>query len=266
MMTTEDIQRTAPSIFANEPDKRVTDQYTFIPTSRLLDDLGKLGWGVNRASQQKSHVDAIHTKHLIVMRNDSLPEINGNACELVIVNSHDRTASFRFMIGLFRMICSNGLIVSSQLFESLRIRHMGFDFEGLQELTGAMTANVPKLVKQINQLERATLTPKQQLDFAIRVLALRFPEYMNEETYAASRSVIKHAIDVPALLRPLRTEDEGDTVWLVFNRLQERIIKGGFQKISQIDDISRKVRPITNIGLSLNVNKAMWEMAEAYAN
>jgi hypothetical protein len=79
-------------------------------------------------------------------------------------------------------------------------------------------------------------------------------------------NAIKKVIDMPALLTAHRDEDEGATVWAVYNRIQEKIIKGGWQKICQKDEISRRVRPVTGIALDVQINKDLWKMAEEYAS
>jgi hypothetical protein len=265
MMTQEQILTATPAVFATSPVAEVTNRYTFIPTSKLLEDFKKLGWYVTRARQQKSSKQSLYVKHMLVLRNPIFPAINGNQPELLIVNSHDRTTAFRFMIALFRFICENGLVVADKVFESIpRIRHIGYDFEDVEQLTTGMAERMPNLIGAITNLSSVQLSKDQQMEFAIRALATRFTEYVDDNKKINEQAIIK-AIDVPAILRPLRVEDEGDDVWRVFNRLQERLLKGGFQRIGTKDARSKRVRPITNIKLDVDVNQTLWQMANEYA-
>ena len=265
-MSKEDLLINAPSIFAEEPVATVSRHYKFIPTSKLIEDFAKLGWEVNRTRQQHSRTDPTHTKHMVVLRNASLPQLNGLAIELLILNSHNRTAAFNFMLGLFRFICLNGLIVSDKVFDSVRLRHIGgYTFQDLEELTQVIVDNIPSIVTTVNRMQSATLTSDQQMDFALKAVATRFTEFVSDRG-KLDTNTIKKVIDMPALLTAYRDEDEGATVWAVYNRIQEKIIKGGWQKICQKDEISRRVRPVTGIALDVQINKDLWKMAEEYAS
>jgi hypothetical protein len=46
--------------------------------------------------------------------------------------------AFTFTAGLFRLICSNGLVIADEKFEDVKMRHMGYTFEELQELIKSM--------------------------------------------------------------------------------------------------------------------------------
>lgn len=267
MMHNTDIMLSAPSVFAEEPVAKVSRHYKFIPTLQLIEDFRKLGWEVNRARQQHSRTDPTHTKHMVVLRNASLPQLNGLAIELLILNSHNRTAAFNFMLGLFRFVCLNGVIVSDRIFDSVRLRHIGggYTFQDLEELTQVIVDNIPSIVTTVNRMQAATLSSDQQMEFAVKAVATRFTEFVSDRG-KVDTNAIKKVIDMPALLTAHRVEDEGATVWAVYNRIQEKIIKGGWQKICQKDEISRRVRPVTGIALDVQINKDLWKMAEEYAS
>lgn len=264
MMNTDQLRIAAPAIFAESPVSEVTEKYTFIPTTQLLKDFEKLGWGVDRASQPKSRKDALHAHHRIILRNPALPSFDGSHPELIMMNSHDRTSAFKFMMGLFEFACLNGLVIGTTL-ESIRIRHMGYEFSQLQALTQSAVEGMPEIIKKVNYLKGVALTAEQQKEFAMRAIALRFKEYVDSRTSEVQFSQISHAIDVPAFLEPVRHQDDNDSVWSVFNRVQERLIKGGFQRIGTVDGISKRVRPVTNIKLDVDVNQRLWELAGKFA-
>jgi hypothetical protein len=264
-MSKEDLLINAPSIFAEEPVAAVSRHYKFIPTSKLIEDFAKLGWEVNRTRQQHSRTDPTHTKHMVVLRNDSIPNINGLAVELLILNSHNRTAAFNFMLGLFRFVCLNGLVVSDKVFDSIRLRHIGgYTFQDLEELTQTIVDNIPSIVGTITRMQAVTLTDDQQMEFALKAVATRFTEYVSDRG-KIDVPAIQKAINMPEFLTPYRDEDNDPTVWAVYNRIQEKIIKGGFQRIGTKDNQSKRVRPVTSIKLDVDVNKTLWEMANGYA-
>ena len=265
MMSNNDIRTSAPAIFAEAPVDKASKHYTFVPTTQLIDDFRKLGWEVDRAKQANSRVDPMHTKHMVVLRNPELPMINGCAPEVVMINAHDRTSSFKFLVGLFRFLCENGLIVSMNTFDSLHVRHIGYEFEDLKEMMNNVVDNTPKLIDVIHQFDQSIMSEAAQMEFASRAIAARFPEYINKTTKVVDIASVKDTIDMEALIKPMRSGDSPDTVWAVYNRIQEKIIKGGFQRITLKDSISRRVRPVTNIGLDVAINKSLWELAAEYA-
>ena len=263
-MTADQMKITSPAVFATEPVEAASNRYTFIPTTTLIADFKKLGWEVHRMAQQNSHTDPEHTKHIVIFRNPSLPTIGGNIIELLLVNSHNRLASFHFMLGIFRTICANGLIVHTRLFETLNIRHIGYDFEDLKDLTEAMLENMPKLAKSIKKLESSEMDEAMQTDFAYEAIVARFPEYLTEVGMIDTKAIQK-ALDMKEFIKAIRKEDEGDSVWLVYNRIQEKLMKGGFKRMGSKDGKFKQVRPVTNIGLTVKLNQKLWRLAESYS-
>lgn len=264
-MHTTDILISAPAIFAGEPVSQASKHYKFIPTLQLIEDFSKLGWEVNRVKQQNSHIDPIHTKHMVILRNESLGLVEGNAIEIIMVNSHNRTASFNFMVGLFRPISSSWMIVSDKVFDSLRLRHMGaYNFEDLRALTQNIVDNIPYLEKKIQSMKGVSLTYGQKTNFATDAIATRFPEYVSDRGFVDTDSIGK-AINIDSFLTPVREEDKSHSLWITYNRVHEKLLKGDFQRIGSKDGISKKVRPVTNIKLEVDLNKELWELAEAYA-
>lgn len=263
-MQNTDIKLNAPAVFATSPVTTVSKHYTFIPTTTLIDDFRKLGWEVHRARQAKARIDPQHTKHTIVLRSDKFPAFNGNYPEIIMVNSHDRTTAFSFMLGLFRLICENGLVITDKVFDSLRVRHIGYHFEDLQALTDTIVQQMPQVMATVNRLTQITLTESQQVEFAVSAFATRFKEYVADNGKVDTKSILK-AVDVKELLLPVRPEDNNPTVWAVYNRIQEKLMKGGFKRIGTKDNIAKISRPITNIKLDIDVNRSLWSLANEFA-
>jgi hypothetical protein len=264
MMTLEDMKIAAPAAFCEHPVEEVSKRYVFIPTTRLIEDLNSLGWHEARANQPKSRKSPLTAKHRIIFRSDEFPMTNGLVPELITTNSHDRSSAFVFFLGLFRQVCSNGLCVLDSRFEEFRIRHIYYEFEGIRELVNSTVLNIPNLMSAVERLKLVMMTKEQQEDFAFRALALRFPEYVRTNK-TINISQIAHAVDVPAFLTPYRPEDEGNAVWAVYNRIQEKLIKGKWSRIGLTDNVSKKVRKVENIGLDIKLNTGLWQMANSYA-
>ena len=152
----KELSEIAPSIFTMKPVSTVSKKYTHIPTERVIDDMELLGWKPVDAKEVKARTQNTQgvQKHMIVFRNDDVV-INGQDGDVVypqilITNSHDGKNAFQFTAGLFRMICENGLIIATEEFEDLKMRHMGYTFEDLQLL-------ILMMVRMLSNLQQGYL-------------------------------------------------------------------------------------------------------------
>jgi hypothetical protein len=217
-----------------------------------------LGWKVVDAKEVRARKGIGFQKHLLVFRNEDVV-INGADGDTVypqilLTNSHDGKNSFTFTAGLFRMICENGLVVSTEQSEDVKMRHMGYTFEELQEKIKGMVERLPLTVESMNKMKQTQLNQDQAVEMAQKMISTRFNENDLEN--------IK--IDVNELLRPIRKEDEGTDLWSTFNVVQERILEGDFNYTFGVK--VRKARKIKNFSQDLKINKELFSIALEYAN
>jgi len=255
-LTQEDIKQRASSIFTMTPASNLSANYTHIPTTQVIDDMEKLGWKVTDAKQVRARKGMGYQKHLVVFRNPDVV-INGDDGDTVfpqilLTNSHDGKSAFLFQAGLFRMICENGLVVSTQDFENVRIRHMGYTFAELQEQIKSMVERLPLTVESLNKMKATVLSEEQAEALAERAVKSRFNDTVSEN--------IK--IDLKKLLTPTRPEDNGKDLWSVFNVIQEKIMDGDFEYMTGTK--VRKARKIKNFKMDLDVNKKLFEIANEF--
>jgi hypothetical protein len=212
----ENIRSLAPSVFTTEKAKHLTDKYIQTPTIKVVEDLMNLGWEVTKVQEIKSRKYKGFQKHLLVFRNPNIviKGANGDDSfpEILLTNSHDGKAAFNFRVGIFRMVCSNGLVISDADFGVMSIRHMNYTFESLQAKVADMITKLPGLVQKINLFKTTVLTEAQMADFATKAAALR----------------TKKTVNIMSVLEPTRKEDVGNDLWLVFNRVQEKILGGSY--------------------------------------
>lgn len=244
----EQIRSLAPSVFTTEKAAHLTDKYVQTPTIRVVEDLMNLGWEVSKVQEVKARKGVGFQKHLLVFRH---PDImikgqNGDDAQpqILLTNSHDGKAAFNFRVGIFRFICSNGLVVSDADFENVSIRHMNYTFETLQAKVNEMINKLPGLVQKINLFKSTELTEVQMQEFATKAAALRSKETVN----------------IMDVLKAERVEDEGNDLWAVFNRVQEKIVGGSYVYGNK----RRKARSIKNFQQDIKINEQLFELAEAY--
>ena len=242
----EQIKALAPSVFTTEKAKHLSDKYIQTPTIRVVEDLMNLGWEVTKVQEVKSRKYAGFQKHLIMFRNPSITikGANGDDAQpqILLTNSHDGKAAFNFRVGIFRFVCSNGLVISDADFGVMSIRHMNYTFESLQAKVAEMIGKLPKLVQKINLFKSKELTEAQMTEFATKASELR----------------TKKTVNIMDVLTPTRTEDQGNDLWLVFNRVQEKILGGSYTSGG------RKARSVKNFQQDIKLNEQLFELAESY--
>ena len=257
-LTQAQVKQVAPSVFTATAADNVSSAYTHIPTSQVIEDMEKLGWGVVDAKEVKARKGVGFQKHLVVFRNPDIA-INGKDGDdvfpqILLTNSHDGKNAFTFTAGMFRLVCENGLVVSTQEFENVKLRHMGYTFEELQEKIKQMVERLPLTVETMNKMKQVELDEAAAVEFATRALATRFKE----------DELTRITIDAKALLQPTRDEDKGNDLWSIFNVIQEKIIDGDFSYNAGTK--TRKARRIKNFNQDLKVNQDLFELALEFVN
>jgi len=251
-LTTKELKELAPSIFTTHPSHKVSDKYSFMPTTRIVDDLSKLGWEPYEASQRKSRTskDSMFTKHLIRFRNSSVGQLGDSIPEVVLTNSHDGRNSFNLHAGLFRLVCMNGLIIADTTFDHVKIKHQWYNIEEITKVTNSMIDKIPTIITNISDMDSRELSDKEKISFAKKAMLTRWPKGND-------------MLDIDDMLQSIRVGDKGDSVWKVYNVIQEKLIKGGLVFNNKREKM-QKLRPIINIDRKIEVNKNLWELAESY--
>ena len=257
--TLEELREKVPSIFTKKGASNTSSKYSHIPTDKVIGDMETLGWKVVDAKQVKARKNQGYQKHLVVFRNPDVV-INGKDGDTVfpqilLTNSHDAKNSFQFTAGLFRMICENGLVVSTDTFSDLKIRHMGYDFEKLQGVIKEIVEALPLTVESMNKMKQIELAEEQVLDLAKSLLEVRVEGTENKFDDESIEQV----------LQAQRDADEGFGLWEVFNRVQENIVEGNF-KYTTRNGKRRYARPIKNFRQDLKMNQDLFNKALEYAN
>lgn len=259
-LTKENVRSLAPSIFSTKPSSEVSSKYTHIPTSIVIDDMEKLGWKIVDAKEVKARKKTTKgfQKHLIVFRNPDIMVKGKDGDDvfpqILLTNSHDGKNAFTFTAGMFRMVCENGLVVSTKEFENVKIRHMGYTFEELQEQIHEMVERLPLTVESMNKMIQREMEEKEALKLAQEAVKVRFGE----------KEMKRIKVDFKDLLKPIRKEDEGKDLWSIFNVVQEKIITGDFEYTAGGN--SRKAREIKNFNQDVKINKELFDLALSYVS
>lgn len=263
-LTNEQIKMRCPVAFYSNPSNpKVSERYVHANTATVISDMGKLGWYPVDAKQKRTQKNSngIRSYHMIVFQNPDIKIYKDNEVEafprIILTNSHDGFNSFRFMVGLFRCVCSNGLIVSDGEYTDFSIRHMNYKFEDLRDLVKQVIANLPNQINVINGMKNTTLTNAQKYDLAIKMLNIR-------KNVPEDKHVVYSAETLDDILQAARKEDEGNSLWNVFNVLQEKLIKGGTKVEAGKKNKRSKLRAVKSFVSDMNINAKMFEVAKKY--
>ena len=255
-LTKDQIKAKANSIFATNGSSTTSAKYSHIPTYKVIEDMELLGWKVSDVKQIKARKNEGYQKHLVIFRN---PDIaiegkDGDSVfpQILLTNSSDGKNAFTFKAGLFRLVCENGLVISTQDFADLKIRHFGYDFSELQKTITAMVEKLPLTVESMNKFKQTQLTDAQIEKFAKEALEVRF----------GKDEIKRITINISEFIQPTRKEDEGNDLWSVFNRIQERLVEGDFNY--GFSTKTRKARKIKNFQQDLALNSKLYEVASEY--
>lgn len=252
----EVLERACPAIFASEPDSCVSANYSFIPTKPILEAIVADGWVLTGASNQlkgrgSSARVKPHGAHLLRFRREDtdITASKDGFFEIVLMNSHDRTKRYTLQAGIFRMICTNGLIVGNHALTPTKITHYNIRQTQDDLVTGAraLAACSSQLSELMDRLRQRMTTKEEQIAFASKAIETR---YRGSETSLSAATV----------LLPRRPEDEGDSLWSVFNRVQENLIVGG------MNTGRGHTRPVVSLFESTMLNVKLWQQMEALAD
>ena len=235
----------------------LSEHYSFVPTMNVINDLRELGYEVTDAKQVKARKKSTngYQKHLVTLEHPKY-KVEGSKeyPQILLSNSHDGGNAFTLSAGIFRLVCSNGLVIKTEDYGSARLVHKGYSFEAVQELVKQFEETVDEVLTRITAMKKVQLTKEQQIEFAKQAALLRFKsKSYNEDN-------IEKVVNIDDLLNVDRKEDAGDGLYEVFNRVQESLINGKYTYLGTKDK-PRKARPIKNFKQNIEVNSKLSKLA-----
>lgn len=242
----------APTIFAKGGISGVSEKYGFVNTKLIIDAMREANFDVVEVRQsQRRNLDRMpFTKHMLkfrptgllgkIKRGDVVPQV-------VALNSHDRSSGFHLYAGLFRLLCENGLMVSDGAeIEPIRVPHTIRMVENVVDRSLELIKCIDGVYRLRGDMLATMLNPKQSIAFARQAVEFRPP---------------RAAILAPEnLLVPRRKEDEPNDLWHVFNRVQENMLRGGNETLTE-DGRTIMTRGIGRIERDVQVNTKLWSLA-----
>ena len=257
-LSDDQIRRVAPSVYAEKPWQAMTHKYLFVPTAEIVGAMRREGFEVVQALQGNTRIEGKgdFTKHLVRFSMPKANQILGSVPELVLINSHDGTTSYRLMLGVFRMICSNGLLMASDVISDLRFRHSKSLADEIIDGTGTLVREVPRVNDQIERLGAINLRPNETAAFAKAAHHLRWGGDNGPVT-------------PDRLLLTRREEDRAPDLYTTLNVVQENLLRGGLagRTATNRPTTTRAVAGVTeNVRLNEALSVLANELARSRAN
>lgn len=240
----------------------VSNQYKPITTQDVLTRFESKGFKVEKVAITKPKLKTKDgfQRHMVRLSHPSLElkNVNDSRPEIVIVNSYDGSSSLRIMLGIYRLVCSNGLIVGSTINER-RIRHVGDVWNNIDAAIEQVSTNLPLVAQEIERMTALQLSNDQARYLGGKAAVLSVPE-------AAT------VIDVSSALRPRRDADMQSNLWTIYNRLQEAVIRGGIKYQAPKYDVfgdfdgmrNGTTRAVKAIPRQVELNQKLWDLATNY--
>ncbi len=262
-LNNEQLKLCCPAAFASNAKASLSEKYSFISTENIIKILAQNNFLPFSAYQSgsRSTEKALTTKHLIKFRYGSdktfFPQLGGLIPEIILSTSHDGLSSFRFMGGIFRLVCTNGLVVSDGSCANYNIRHMGASEGDIIDAVFDVLDSTTKAMTKTSEMKLIELNQSQKFEFAEEAFQLRW-DAKEAPDFSPAR-----------LLEPKRSYDRPNDLFTTFNTIQENLIRGGIRYYSKKPDgeLDRNtVRAVNSIDANLKINKGLWGLAEKYLN
>ena len=223
----------APAIAATEPSPVVSDRYSFINTGEFLEKAIDSGWTIRDVRQGRNRF-GMHKVDLIQTQYADSSTVGEGMPQISIINSHDRSKRFQVMMGFFRLVCSNGLVVATGANLNIRAMHR-FGDDKLSTLMSTMEQGIKQfsvIGQKVDQFRDRILSQEEKNALARFAHYIRFRYRQNLPT----------SIKPDALLGVRRDVDQGDDLWRVYNTIQENMTHGGHnlgKGLTRLEDDTR---------------------------
>jgi hypothetical protein len=255
----EQLRRMAPSIFASEAAPSRSEKYLFIPTFSVIEALMQVGYKPTFAQESttKKAESVGYTKHMIRLYNPDqrMIKVGDTRSEIVLTNSHNGSSAYKLDLGLYRLICSNGMITKDEsASNNVSFRHNPKITSEIIEGTARLIEKVPQIRTQIEEMQEIQLNTSEQHLFAEAALQVRFddPEHPNQ-------------IHPASINAPRRRDDVGSNLWLTFNRIQEALIRGTPHAINAETGRRQTIREIKSVDGLRGINQGLWTLSQKMA-
>lgn len=242
-----------PSVFSETHSPKMSDKYVHIKTSDILERFRDMGWDVASVNAPRHSKAPEFARHALRLRHKDFPSLDKDSVipELIVLNSHNGSWALRIALGMFRLVCSNGMVAGS-LWDGIALKH--YNIKDLEEKVESVTQRMGTLANgladKIDEWQQVEVPFKEQEEFARRAIGIRWGD--------------KTPVTPENLLLARRDADKGNSLWKVYNRVQENLTQGGYTGTTS-NGRTLNIKPVKNVKRDYKFNYALFDLAEATA-
>ena len=218
--------------------QRIKTNEFYIPTIEVVTKLQDEGWEITGVNEQRGKNRKIESNYVQLQHPDfAIKNSKGKdeaLASLTITNSCNGNKPLQLDMGVYRQVCSNGMVAFDRAAESEKIKHIQINYNNLEHFISNVTRKTSTILNEFEKLKHTDLSINDMRKLAYEAAQLR---YNNLED-----------INIDDLLSVNRIEDEGNDLWTVFNRIQENLIGD-----------------IANLNEDIKLNKQLFSLADQYA-
>jgi hypothetical protein len=229
----------------------LSNKYNLIKTGGLIQRVEQLGFKMEKfvALKTRKIERRGYQKHRVIFTSPLMKETSDGIPQLLLTNSHDGTSSVILQLGFFRMVCSNGLVVGSNVVPPIRVRHSGNNFEDkLTIAINTIVAQSQKLNESIEQLKSRQLNSTEVINFQREAIQNRLGKDTKIESFS---------------MPIYRREDEATDLFTVLNVVQENLIRGGARVTVNDNGVQKDkaIRKVSSMLSQMEINNMLWNLA-----
>jgi hypothetical protein len=218
--------------------QRIKQKEFYIPTLDVVTKLQDEGWKISGVAEQRGKNRKITSNYVQLQHPDfSVQNSKGKDeafTSITLSNSCNGVKPLQMSLGLFRQVCTNGLVAFDQHAESQNIKHIAINARDLDRFITPMNSKVNKLLAEVNEMKHRGLSAEDMRKLAREAASLR---YSNLDD-----------INIDDLLTVNRVEDESNDLWTVFNRIQENL-----------------THDVKNMNEDIRLNQQLFSLVENFA-
>jgi len=218
--------------------QRIKQKEFYIPTLDVVTKLQDEGWKLSGVAEQRGKNRKITNNYVQLQHPDFAVKNSKGKDEaftsITLSNSCNGAKPLQMSLGLFRQVCTNGLVAFDQHAESQNIKHIAINARDLDRFITPMNSKVNKLLAEVNEMKHRGLSAEEIRKLAREAASLR---YSNLDD-----------INIDDLLTVNRVEDESNDLWTVFNRIQENL-----------------THDVKNMSEDIRINQQLFSLVENFA-
>ena len=218
--------------------QRINQTEFYIPTLDVVTKLQDEGWRISGVAEQRSKNRKITNNYVQLQHPDFAVQNNKGKNEaftsITLSNSCNGAQPLQMSLGMFRQVCTNGLVAFDRHAESQNIKHIEINARDLDRFVSTMNNRANKLLTEVNEMKHKGLSIEDMRKLAIKAASLR---YNNLDE-----------INIDDLFSVNRVEDESNDLWTVFNRIQENL-----------------THDISNMKEDIKLNQRLFTLVENFA-